>query len=364
MAKLDMVSILDTLEILNLKPQTLVQVANMPTTEVFDNIFANNVFTSSEEALLRKMWTKTVQLVTYKPKGGKYTPVQTDTFSMEKLQPLDIKLVENIDPDKIKRYMLATNITSLAGIFQEIITTFMLHKQKMILNQCSEFFSAGTTSFQYETGAGGEMSDKTLDWTAVDGAINTKSYSTGFLHDWSDAGAKAGDVDSDIGALVKFMYETTNGMFFKKGAKLVIMAGDTAYNAAVDLYNPEATVGQGSIFRGDDWTYTVGSKRIPLINSTMDYTKFKYNTTTGKFDETDYSALGLKDIALVDISAGNFGVVDLKFVNIKNFDKITSRPYELEFEYARFNEGIDVAFASRTIAFGRTAAVIKGTVVS
>ena len=137
MAKLDMVSILDTLEILNLKPQTLVQVANMPTTEVYDYVFSSNEFTSSEEALLRQVWTKTVQLVTYKPKGGKYTPVGKDNFSMEKIQPLDIKLIKNLDPDTIKRYMLATNIKTLAAIFQEIISEFLLHKQKLVLNHLS-----------------------------------------------------------------------------------------------------------------------------------------------------------------------------------------------------------------------------------
>src|SRR6056297_3422167 len=101
---IDTTTYLTYLKALALNPESYSEVANMPTTEAYDAVFAGNYKVSSAEEMLRSFYTKTIPLVSYRAKGGKWQPVGRDSVEIEKLQPLDLKLSSQIDPDEIKDF--------------------------------------------------------------------------------------------------------------------------------------------------------------------------------------------------------------------------------------------------------------------
>jgi len=361
---IDPATYLKYLKAFSLNPATYSAITNMPTTEVYDNIFAKNYNVSSAEELLRSFFTETTPLVTYRAKGGNWQPIGKDSVNIEKVQVPDIKLSDTINADEIKDFMLLWGtlkdnaLGSLAGVYNNIINKFNLIKRKMVLSQCSEFVGTGIVTFQVK-GDDGIIYEYAVDYTAIDGVIASKTYADSGIHDWSSANTTGVNLLDDIEAMRDAGFVASSGSLFKKDADLLVFAGTTAYSNALSKYSITATL---PVMRRQGMSYyLLGDKEIPIIKSSFTKEYFAPNTTTGLNTESSVAKLGAKEIMLVDNTLGNFGVTDLKFVNMSNVDRAISTPFEVTFEPMKHSAGVEIAYATKPVVHGRTKALYKGT---
>lgn len=369
MAGINVSTYMKYLKIAAKDPMLYSEIANMPTTDEYDLVFANNYRILNDDELVRGFFTKTIPLVTYKGKGGKPTPVGKDSLNMEKLTPLDLKMITTIEAEEIKDFMMEQSMRNralarLAGVYAEKVTDFNMIKQRMIISQCNELLGSGKVTFQYERNDGMISDEYQVDYTAIDGAINsTLTYSDASLHTWSSSSTTALMALADIEAMRKLGYDNSNNTLFKKNSDLVLFVGSTAFTYIQSFYNDEATdfvMGRDGL----DFYFTLHGKKVPVVQANFTREYMAVTTTTGKYAATSENKLGAKEIMLVDRSQGNFGVADLRYLNLANLEALTPVPYNVTMEALKHDEGVEIQFTSRPIAHGRTKALIKGTVAA
>ena len=362
---IDISTYLTYLKAFSLNPETYSTVSGMPTTEVYDNVFAKNYKVSSAEEMLRSFFTKTIPVVSYRAKGGKWQPVGKDSVNIEKIQVPDIKLTTTIDADEIKNFMLLwgslkdSALSSLQGVYNDKINTFNLIKRKMVLSQCSEFMGTGIVTFQIKNDDG-LIYEYAVNYTTMDGAIASSTYSGGAIHDWSSSSTTAVNILDDIEFMRETGFTNSGGSLFKKGSPLLLFAGTTAYSYAVGKFRTTDTL---PVMRRIGTSYSLlGDVEVPIIKSSFTKEYLAPSTTTSIQASTSAAKLGAKEIMLVDNSAGNFGVTDLKFVNLANVDRSITTPFTVTFEQMKHEQGVEIAYATKPIVHGRTKALYKGTI--
>ena len=366
---IDVATYLKYLKLAALDPMVYSEVANMPTTDEYDLVFAQNYRVINSETLKRAFFTKTIPLVTYRAKGGKPEPIGKDALDMEEITPLDLKLETIIEANEIKNFMLQhslrdRSLSRLEGVYKDKVDTFQFTKRKMIVNQCNELLGTGKITMQYKDQDGLIHDAYQIDYTAIDGAINSAlTYADSSLHTWSSASTTASEILHDIEAMRQLGYDNSSGTLFKKGNDFVLFVGTTAMNYIIASYDPQAN-DFVLTRRGVNYYLNLHGKEVPIVKSTMKREYHQVNLTTGKYAETSESKLAANEIMLVDNTRGNFGVADLKYLNLSNVNTGIAVPFEVKFATDKYDEQVEMMFVSRPIAHGRTKAIIKGTVAA
>lgn len=353
-------------------PLTYKEIAGMPTDEAHENIFSNYYVLTNDTNMLRSFLGKTIKLVTYRAAGGNYQPVDYQTIDFENLTPLDLLLQADIIATEIEKYIQIMNdsnivqrnyaVSGLAGVYNTKLETMLMTKQKMLISQENELLATGAITFPFTT-SDGLIKAYQIDFTGIDGAIATRAYTDTGYHDTSSSSTTEVHVAEDVERLRKYGYTNSNGTLFKKNAPMVIIAGTTQYTNLIGKFSTTSL--RPIVMTDDNVNYYIklSTGRIPIIESGLTRQYYTANTTTGIATLTETDQLGAKEMLLVDNSRENFGFADLRFVNMTNLNgSAAARPYEVEFEsMVPSSRGVTMFFSSRTMAFGRTKAVIKFT---
>lgn len=352
-------------------PLTYKDVAGMPTEEAHEYIFSQNYVLTNDVNMLRSFLTKTISIVTYRTKGGKYQPVGQESINFETLDPIDLKLTCSFIADEIEKYiqLMTSNIvdqrtygvSGLAAVYRNKLEEMLMTKQKMLISQENELLATGKITFPFKE-IDGLVKTYQIDFTGIDGAIAAKLYSDPGYVNFGTA-TKESEIAKVIEKLRVLGNTNSNGVLFKKTSPLVIFAGTNSYADIIDKYSTTSI--KPFIFTDDNVNYylKLNNQRIPVIESLL-YREYFANagaTTLATYTQT--AQLGVEEMLLVDNTKGNFGFADLRFVTMNNLNgSSAARAYNVEFENMRpASDGVDMYFSSRTMAFGRTKAIIKYT---
>jgi hypothetical protein len=354
-------------------PLTYKDVSGMPTEEAHEYIFSQNYVLTNDVNMLRSFLTKTISIVTYRTKGGKYQPVGQESINFETLDPIDLKLTCSFIADEIEKYiqLMSSNIveqrnygvSGLAGVYRSKLEDMLMTKQKMLISQENELLATGRISFPFKE-IDGLIKSYQIDFTGIDGAIASKAYTDSGYINFGTA-TKQSEIAKVIEKLRLLGFTNSNGALFKKTAPLVIFAGTNCYTDIVGKYSDTALPEKSVLFTDDNVNFylKLNGQRIPIIESVLYREYFANAAATTLATYTQTAQLGVEEMLLVDNTKGNFGFADLRFVNMNNLNgSSAARAYNVEFEAMRpASEGVDMFFSSRTMAFGRTKAIIKYT---
>jgi len=351
---------------------TYSDVSGMPVDEPHKLIFGKNHTITNDTNMLRSFLTKTVSLVTYNVKGGKWIPVGQQSVDFEKLDPIDIKLTADIVADEIEKTMVlfSSNLievrdrgmSTLNAVFNDKLSDMILHKQKLLISQENELLATGKITYPFKD-ASGLIKAHIVDFTAIDGAIATRAYTDSGYVDSASSSITEVQTINIIEKLRKYGWTNSNGALFNTNSDMIYFAGSTAYANTIKVFSTTSI--KPTIFTDDNVNYyfKLAGKRIPIVETGLAREYHVTNTTTGVATATSVNQLGDKEALLVDVTGGKFGYMDLRFTNLLNLNGMASpRAYNLEFEpKIPASDGITMFFSSRTMAHGRTKAIIKYT---
>lgn len=352
-------------------PLTYKEISGMPTDDAHENVFKQNYVLSNDVNMLRSFLTKTISVVTYRTKGGKYQPVGQESINFETLEPIDLKMTCSLIADEIEKYiqLMSSNIvdqrnygvSGLAAVYRGKLEDMLLTKQRMLISQENELLATGKITFPFKE-IDGLVKTYQVDFTTIDGAIASKAYTdSGYVN--FGTSTKEAEIVKTIEKLRMLGWTNSNGTLFQKTSPLVIFAGTNCYADIIDKYSTTSI--KPFIFTDDNVNFylKMNGQRVPIIETLL-YREYIGNakaTTIGTLTQT--AQLGVEEMLLVDNSRGNFGFADLRYVNMNNLNgSSAARAYNIEFEPLKpASEGVEMFFSSRTMAFGRTKAIIKYT---
>lgn len=351
---------LSAMKTLSLDPRIINQITGYKTSKIFDRIFARDIKAVNATEFLNQINTKEIELVTWTTEGGKFIPVGRDSFNAEKVSPYDLKLMTTYTPKDLYERLILRN-QKYAAVYREMVETFLKHKKKVVINQCHEFFDAGSISYQVKDNDNHIVTKKTIDYTSLSGAIQTYSCDDlgSLLHDWSDPATTDENVLNDIVYLIDQMFDYTEGVYFNEGSNIEIWMGETAHANFVARKNP-----LNDVINRRGFVYSIGDMELPVIKETATWYNHEFNKVTGKYAVVANRSLAAKQIMIVNVVDGAYMIRDMKYMTVKNYDKDNATAFVLTGKELDHEAGVEFAFCSSPLVFGDTRAVVKATVVS